>query len=312
MKPTLLVLAAGIGSRYGGLKQIDPVGPSGEIIIDYSIYDAIRSGFNKVVFVICKDIEQAFRETVGRRFENKIQVEYAFQELDMLPNGRRPVKERRKPWGTGHAIIVAEPFIKGPFAVINADDFYGRSGYELLANYLSSTKDGDIAEYCMVAFILRKTLSEFGVVSRGVCYCDDRGYLENVVERTKIEKDGNTARYLDENGNVHPLTGDEIVSMNMWGFTASIFKHLHHHFMQFLESKADDVKAEFFIPTVVNRMIKEKSARVKMLESTDSWFGITYRQDKPYVVENIKKLIKQGCYPEKLDFNVGFDKTEKV
>lgn len=310
MKPTLLVLAAGIGSRYGGLKQIDPVGPSGEIIIDYSIYDAIRSGFNKVVFVICRNIEQAFKETVGRRFENKIHVEYAFQELDMLPNGRQPSKERRKPWGTGHAIMAAEPFIKEPFAVINADDFYGRSGYELLAGYLSFAKNGNIAEYCMVGFILRKTLSEFGIVSRGVCSCDAQVYLENVVERTKIEKNGTAARYLDENGKAHSLTGDEIVSMNMWGFTTSIFSHLNHQFVEFLETNANDVKAEFFIPTVVNRMIKEKSARVKMLESADPWFGITYREDKPLVVENIRNLVQQGCYPEKLDLGMMEDWVE--
>ncbi|HBC87931.1 MAG TPA: nucleotidyltransferase [Lentisphaeria bacterium] len=300
MKPTLLVLAAGIGSRYGGLKQIDPVGPSGQIIIDYSIYDAIRAGFGKVVFVIRKDIEQTFRECIGSRFESKIRTEYVFQELDALPKGFKVPEGRQKPWGTGHAVLVAKSAVKEPFAVINADDFYGRCGYELLVQELSKAKNSSPEEYFMVGFELKNTLSEFGHVARGVCKTDPTGHLVEVIERTKIEKTVDGAKFTDENGAVTKFIGNEIASMNMWGFTPSLFGYLDEQFSEFLKGNIGNLKSEFFIPTVVSRLIDTKKAKVKVLPSKDQWFGVTYKEDKPVVVEKIRKLFSSGIYPEKL------------
>ena len=300
MKPSLLVLAAGIGSRYGGLKQIDPVGPSGEIIIDYSIYDAIRSGFGKIVFLIRKDIEETFRECISKKYENSIDIDYAFQELHMLPQGFSVPAERKKPWGTGHAIICAEKSIKEPFAAINADDFYGREGYRLLAERLSSVADGKTSEFCMVGFQLENTLSDFGSVARGVCVAGKDDYLISVTERTNIEKSGTGAVFTDESGSVHELTGKETVSMNMWGFTPSIFTGLKEQFVHFLKKRMDNPKSEFFIPNAVAEMIDRKQARVKVLRSSDPWFGITYKEDKTMVVESIRALVRNGIYPEKL------------
>lgn len=300
MKPTLLVLAAGIGSRYGGLKQIDPVGPTSEIIIDYSIYDAIRAGFGKVVFVIRKDIEETFRECIGSRFEAKIKTEYVFQEIEKLPSGFKVPEGRQKPWGTGHAILMAKDSVKEPFAVINADDFYGRCGYDVLAKELSKSGTDSIDQYYMVGFKLENTLSEFGYVARGVCKTDSNGFLVEVVERTKIEKIADGAKFTDDEGRIIKLSGKEIVSMNMWGFTPSLFGHLEKHFAEFLEKNIGNLKAEFFIPTVVGDLVNTGKARVKVLESKDLWFGVTYREDKPVVVENIRKLINSGAYPEKL------------
>lgn len=302
MQPTLLVLAAGIGSRYGGLKQLDPVGPSGEIIIDYSIYDAIRAGFGKVVFLIRKDIEEPFKETIGNRYQGKIIIDYAFQEINAIPTGFEVPVDRNKPWGTGHAILMAKEVIHEPFAVINADDFYGQSGFKLLADYFSSVPietDG-VANFAMAGFLLHNTLSEHGTVSRGVCSVDAEGFLTDVVELTKIAKRGNAAENLAEGEKITALTGNEIVSLNMWGFTPAVFAHLQSQFVEFLQEKIDVPKSEFYIPSVVDRMIKEKSARLKVLESADLWFGVTYREDKPMVVANIKKLVDQGVYPKKL------------
>jgi UTP-glucose-1-phosphate uridylyltransferase len=293
-------MAAGIGSRYGGLKQIDPVGPSGEIIIDYSIYDAMKAGFGKVVFVIRKDIEKDFRDCIGSRFESKIRTEYVFQELAKLPPGFTLPEDRQKPWGTGHAILMAKNAIDEPFAVINADDFYGRSGYELLAKAFSENANSAVPEYYMVGFKLANTLSEFGHVARGVCKSAPDSTLMEVVERTKIEKTDSGAKFTDENGKTVALSGQEIVSMNMWGFAPSIFPHLEKQFVLFLERKISDSKAEFFIPTVVGDLIASGKARVKVLPSTDRWFGVTYREDKPVVVENLKKLIASGVYPGKI------------
>jgi UTP-glucose-1-phosphate uridylyltransferase len=270
--PTLLVLAAGMGSRYGGLKQIDPVGPGGETIIDYSIYDALRAGFGKLVFIIRKDIEQQFKEIVGARFEKRIAVEYVFQELDLLPPGFQLPAGRTKPWGTGHAILMAADAIHEPFAVINADDFYGAAGYCVLAQQLQSGSP----DYSMVGFILRNTLSEFGSVARGVCQVSSDGYLKDVVELTKIEIDGAHAKNTDASGQITKLTGDEVVSMNMWGFTPQIFPELQEQFKKFLELKSSDLKAEFFIPSVVNELVVAGQTWVKVLPSNDSWFGITY------------------------------------
>lgn len=300
MKPTLLVLAAGMGSRYGGLKQIDPVGPSQEIIIDYSIFDAVRAGFGKVVFVIRKDIEETFKECVGSRFKGIIDVEYAYQELNELPAGFAVPEGREKPWGTGHAILMAADLIKEPFAVINADDFYGKSGYKLLADYLSQASDGAMAEYCMCGFMLRNTLSEHGYVSRGICETDSEGYLQDVEEITRIEKDGDGAKYNAADKTEVRLTGNEFVSMNMWGFTPSIFERLKEQFVEFLQKNGSELKSEFFIPTVVNNLIKSGKTRVKVLESGDSWFGITYKEDKPAVVESVARLVEDKVYPNPL------------
>ena len=297
--PTLLVLAAGMGSRYGGLKQIDPVGPSGEIIIDYSIYDAIKAGFKKVVFLIRKDIEDAFREKVGNRYAGKIEIDYAFQGVHELPDGFTAPPEREKPWGTGHAVLMAENVIDSPFAVINADDFYGRSAFEKMAAFLEG-ETPDSTNMAMVGFILKNTLSDNGSVSRGVCFISPDGYLEKVVEGTKITKTENGIENLAEEDELKSLTGDEIVSMNMWGFTPVVFQELKKQFHEFLEQHLNTPKSEFYIPYAVDRMIKDGVATVKVLKSSDSWFGVTYREDKPVVIEGIRKLVDAGVYPDKL------------
>lgn len=295
-KPTLLVLAAGIGSRYGGLKQIDPIGPGGETIIDYSVYDALRAGFGKLVFVIRRDIEAAFREVIGSRFEKRIAVEYVFQELTALPPGFAAPPDRTKPWGTGHAVLTAASATREPFAVINADDFYGQASFQTLGKYLQAGSP----DYAMVGFVLRNTLSEFGSVARGVCRLTPDECLESVVELTRIEKDGAAARHTGSDGKVHPLTGEEIVSLNMWGFTPTLFAHLRREFVTFLQQEGANPKAEFFIPTVVNTLINSGRVRLKVLRSTGSWFGVTYREDRPRVVASIRELIQRGDYPEKL------------
>jgi NDP-sugar pyrophosphorylase family protein len=293
--PTLLILAAGMGSRYGGLKQIDPVGPGGETIIDYSIYDALRAGFSKIVFVIRKDIEQSFREMVGARFEKRVAVEYVFQELDKLPAGFSEPAGRTKPWGTTHAILMAADTIHEPFAVINADDFYGAEGYRVLAQHLQSA-----ADYAMVGFVLRNTLSDFGAVARGVCRVSGDNFLEDVVELTKIERDGEHAKNSDAAGSVTRLTGDELVSMNMWGFTPQIFGQLQERFQIFLERSRSDMQSESYIPSTVNELIASGQAQVKVLHTHDSWFGVTYREDRSHVVESIGRLIRDGYYPKRL------------
>jgi UTP-glucose-1-phosphate uridylyltransferase len=295
-KPTLLVLAAGMGSRYGGLKQIDPVGPNGETIIDYSIHDAMRAGFGKVVFVIRRDIEEPFKKIIGARFEKKVPVDYVFQELDKLPPGFAVPANRTKPWGTGQAILMAADTIHEPFAAINADDFYGANSFRVLAKHLSS-ESGDFA---MVGFILRNTLSEFGSVARGVCKMNADGFLESVTELTKIERDGSNAKTIGPDGKALALTGDETVSMNMWGFTPALFGDLKKLFVEFLTKHGTEEKSEFYIPAAVNDLVHGGRARVKVLRSADPWFGVTYREDRPFVVEGIRKLIAHGDYPEKL------------
>ena len=300
MKPTLLVLAAGMGSRYGGLKQLDQVGPSGETIIDYSIFDAIRAGFGKVVFVIRRDIETAFKEAVGSRYTGKIEVDYAFQQLDALPEGFEIPAGREKPWGTGHAVLVAKDVINEPFAVINGDDFYGRTGFQLLADYLSQAADGTKADYCMCGFVMRNTLSDNGTVSRGICEIDTEGNLTEVVEHTTLERNGNAAKSLLDDGSTVDFTADEIVSMNMWGFTPSLFTNMTAMFTKFLHERGNEMKSEFFIPLVADTLIKQNKATVKVMTSSDEWFGITYREDKPQVVASIKALVEQGEYPAKL------------
>jgi UTP-glucose-1-phosphate uridylyltransferase len=295
-QPTLLILAAGMGSRYGGLKQIDPVGPGGETIMDYSIYDALRAGFGKLVFVIRRDLETPFRQTIGARFEKQIPVQYAFQEISELPAGFSVPPGRTKPWGTGHAILMADGIVNEPFAAINADDFYGANSFRVLAEHLR--RGGD--DYAMVGFELRNTLSEFGSVARGVCRTTDDHYLESVTELTKIEKNGTGATYTDAAGASHALSGQETVSMNFWGFTPAVFPQLRELFVKFLEKNQRQEKSEFYIPMAVNDLIQTKRARCQVLRTPDSWFGVTYREDRPRTVENIRQLIARGDYPEKL------------
>ena len=296
MSLSLLVLAAGMGSRFGGLKQIDPVGPSGETIIDYSVYDAMRAGFDQLVFVIRRDIEEPFKKAIGARFERQLPVRYVYQELDKLPEGFAPPPNRRKPWGTGHAILMAAEEINGPFAAINGDDFYGRHSFELLGRHLRGSGE----DWAMVGFVLRNTLSEFGQVARGVCHASPDGWLKSVTEVTSIEKDGAGARFTDATGQPQSLTGEEIVSMNLWGFTPALFDHLRRELIAFLERHREDERAEFFIPTAVNALVAARRARVKVLRTPDSWFGVTYREDRARAVENIAALIRRGDYPQQL------------
>jgi len=294
-KKTLLILAAGMGSRYGGLKQMDPMGPAGETIIDYSVYDAMRAGFDRLVFVIRRDIEKDFREIVGRRFEGKIAVDYVFQELDCLPPGFKVPANRKKPWGTGHAIFMAADAINEPFAVINADDFYGADSFQSLAAELNS----DNSHYAMTGFVLRNTLSEFGGVARGICHTAD-GFLHQVTEVSGIEKQGQGAAYKNGTQEMHTLTGDEIVSMNMWGFNPTIFDSLREQLAEFLTAKSRDEKAEFYIPSAVNALIRSGKKQVKVTTTRSSWFGVTYREDRPFVEEGIRGLVRSGNYPERL------------
>jgi NDP-sugar pyrophosphorylase family protein len=295
MKRTLVVLAAGMGSRYGGLKQIDPVGPGGEVIIDYSVFDAVRAGFNKLVFVIRHDIEDAFKETIGRRFESRLPVEYVFQELD-LPQGTAVPSARKKPWGTAHAILMAADAVAEPFAVINADDFYGADSFRILGAHLASGS----ADYAMVGFTLRNTVSDFGSVARGVCELTTEGRLKSVVEVFGIEKQGQGVKPTAKAPADIRLTGEEIVSMNMWGFNPSLFAHLRHDWAAFIAAHDQDEKAEFFIPTVINNLVSSGQERLKVLPTSSLWFGVTYREDRPTVIESINKLIAKGEYPERL------------
>src|SRR5665213_1551105 len=295
-KPTLLVLAAGMGSRYGGLKQIDPVGPAGETIIDYSIFDAMLAGFGKLVFVIRKDIEQPFREIVGARFEKRIAVEYVFQELDKLPAPHTLPAGRTKPWGTTHAILMAENVIKENFAAINADDFYGRQAYQVLVRHLTS----GTPDYAMVGFILKNTLSDHGSVARGVSRVDGNDYLTHIVEMMKIERDGQGAKNTEPDGKITRLTGDEAVSMNFWGFTPALFPQIKAEFGKFLQKAGGEQKSECYIPATVGELVTSGRARCKVLRSSDSWFGVTYREDRTQLVESIRQLIAQGKYPDKL------------
>ncbi len=296
MKPALVVLAAGIGSRYGGLKQMESVGPQGEVVLDYSVYDALRAGFGKVVFIIRREIEAPFREAVGGNYERRAEVRYAFQELDRLPSGYSVPGNRTKPWGTGHATLLAEEFIQEPFAVVNADDFYGANAYRLMSDHLQSSGE----DYAMVGYVLRDTLSEHGQVARGICECDSQGKLVRVVERTQILKRGAAAGFLDESGQEQRLSGNEVVSMNFWGFTPSLFVSLREQFEGFLRQNLADPKAEFYLPTAVDRLVARGLAKVRVLLNRGRWYGITYREDKPQLTRGIRELIDQGAYPEKL------------
>ncbi|MCX6304670.1 MAG: sugar phosphate nucleotidyltransferase [Bacteroidetes bacterium] len=300
MKPTLLILAAGMGSRYGGLKQLDQVGPSGETIIDYSIYDAIRAGFGKVIFIIKEAIEDEFKEVFVERLRDKIAIDYVFQETWMVPEGITIPDNRSKPWGTGHAVMMADGKVNGPFAVINADDFYGRGAFETLAAYYKDWTPGRNTDYCMVGYRVANTLSEFGAVSRGVCEPDENSLLVNVVERTRIERNETGIAYRNEQEQDVMIPGDTIVSMNFWGFTPSLFSFLAKGFEAFIQANAANLKAEFFIPSVVNELIKTQQATVKILHCDEKWFGMTYREDRGTVVKNIRELVRLGIYPENL------------
>jgi NDP-sugar pyrophosphorylase family protein len=298
MKPTLLILAAGMGSRYGGLKQVEPVGPNGEAIIDYSIYDAIRAGFGKVVFVIRESFADAFREKFGPKLEGKIEVDYVYQELDNLPKEFSLPEGREKPWGTAHAILVTKNLINEPFCALNADDFYGFNAYKVMAEYLSQSSDA--TEYSMVGYKLHNTLSDYGSVSRGVCDVDENNLLQKIVETTKILKREDKIISVEPDGTEKQLTGNESVSMNIWGFKPSIFNSLEEKFSAFLKNHINEPKSEIFIPSVVFDMIQEEKASVKVLEADSPWFGVTYKEDKPRVVAKINQLIDAGEYPEKL------------
>jgi hypothetical protein len=299
MGKALVVLAAGIGSRYGGLKQIEAVGPHGAIVIEYSVYDAIRAGFDRVVCVIRREIEADFRSLVASRFERHIPVDYVFQGLTgNLPAGFVVPEERKKPWGTAHAVLACADVVRSPFAVINADDFYGRRSFETLGRFLDGVAAGGTG-YAMVGFTLRNTLSENGHVARGVCSVGADGMLRGVIERTKIEKDGHGARYADGE-TWRLLTGDEMVSMNMWGLTPSLFAHLRCDFDLFLKAHGGDSKAECYLPTVVDGLVGAGKATVRVLGTPESWFGVTYPQDKAVVVAGIHRLVEQGIYPERL------------
>lgn len=295
MKPTLLVLAAGMGSRYGGLKQIDSIGPDGEIIIDYSIHDALKADFGKVVFIIRHYFEEAFREKIGKRVEALVPTEYVYQEIDEGLNGWTVPEQREKPWGTAHAIMISEKAVQEPFAVINADDYYGPHAYEEMFKYLTSEK-----EYSMIGYKLRNTLSEYGTVARGICRCTEDLYLEKVEEHTKIKKNNNGGICTCEKCCSTHFTGDEMVSMNLWGFQPAIFSQLREQFSHFLSNNYSDLRSEFLIPTVVDTLIHNQIARVKVLPSHDSWFGITYKADKEKAVQSINALINKGRYPRSL------------
>lgn len=299
MKPTLFVLAAGMGSRYGGLKQLDGLGPNGETIMDYSIYDAIRGGFGKVVFVIRKDFEADFRDKILSKYTNHIPVELTFQELEKLPEGFTCPADRVKPWGTNHAVLMGKEVIDEPFAVINADDFYGRDSFAVLGAELS-TMSGKVNDYCMVGYRVGNTLSESGSVARGVCGKDADDYLTTVVERTAIERIDGKVSFTDEAGEVISIEDNTPVSMNMWGFTPDYFAYSEEYFKEFLVANEGNLKSEYFIPLMVNKLVNEQTARVKVLDTTSKWFGVTYAADRQGVVDKIQALVDAGEYPAKL------------
>lgn len=299
MKPTLFVLAAGMGSRYGGLKQMDGVGPSGETIMDYSIYDAVNAGFGKLVFVIRKSFEADFRDKIVKKYEKKIPVELVFQELDALPEGFTPHPDRVKPWGTNHAVMMGKEVIQEPFAVINADDFYGRESFAILGDYLKKLADSE-NHYCMVGYRVGNTLSESGTVARGVCETDAEGNLTGVVERTQVMRVEGRVSYKDENDQWVAIDDHTPVSMNMWGFTPDYFRYSDDFFVKFLNENAENIKAEYFIPLLVNNLIVEGRVSVKVLDTPSSWFGVTYAEDRPSVVARLKELVEEGSYPTPL------------
>jgi dTDP-glucose pyrophosphorylase len=298
MKPTLLVLAAGMGSRYGGNKQLDQVGPSGETIIDYSIYDAIRADFGKIVFVIRRDIEDQVKERFVNKLKGRIEVDYVFQEITNLPEGVKVAPDRQKPWGTSHAILVTKDKIREPFGVINADDYYGVESFKILKDFLVNDKDPN--NYCIVGYKLGNTLSDHGHVNRGVCRVDKNGFLEGIVETRQIEKTSNGATAPGTDGTVINFTGNEVVSMNLWGFKPSCYHFLGEEFRNFINRAGMDLKSELDIPTSVDKFVKNGQITIQILMSNERWFGVTYREDKPFVVDSINRMVKEGTYPSSL------------
>ncbi|OHB67250.1 MAG: nucleotidyltransferase [Planctomycetes bacterium RBG_13_62_9] len=298
MKPTLLVLAAGLGTRYGGLKQIDAIGPHGQTIIDYSIYDGIQAGFDKVVFVIRHYFEEAFKEKVSSKFDGFVEAAYTYQELDACLGDFALPPDREKPWGTGHAILVSREAIDGPFAVVNADDYYGPDALKTIVEFLTQVTAPN--EYAMIGYTLKNTLSDHGTVARGVAQCDERIFLQRVVERKGMERTADGVRYIDPDGTPHMLTGDESVSMNLWGFQPSIFDHIRSQFTRFLKEHGHEKSSELYIPSVVDDLVTSGKATVKVLRTDDPWFGVTYRADSSMATASIRKLIDEGVYPEKL------------
>jgi NDP-sugar pyrophosphorylase family protein len=297
MSPTLLILAAGIGSRFGGLKQAEGVGPSGEAILDYSIHDAIRAGFKKVVFVIRQDILEDMQRIFFDKWKDKIELDYVFQEIDNLPGGYRPPAERNKPWGTGHAIWVAKDLVKEPFCVINADDFYGRKSYELAASFLGNMDNLVHGRYALIGYILKNTLSEHGYVSRAECRTDNSGLLKSITERLKIKREGQEVVYQDDNGEVRTIPEDTVVSMNIWGFMPSLFQHLEKDMLIFLKENSANLKSEFLLPNVIDRLIKSEEVEIPVLPTEAQWFGMTYKEDLEMVRGRLADLVKNGEYP---------------
>ena len=302
MKPTLLLLAAGMGSRYGGLKQLDGLGPNGETIMDYSIYDAIQAGFGKIVFVIRKDFEAEFREKILSKYEGHIPAELVFQSIDDLPEGFKVPEGREKPWGTNHAVLMAKEVIKEPFCVINCDDFYNRDCFMAIGKFLSELPEDSKNRYAMVGFRIGNTLSENGTVARGICSKDAEDNLTTVVERTEIERRDGKVQYKDEQGEWVSVSDNTPVSMNVWGFTPDYFEYSEEYFKEFLANPKNmtNLKAEFFIPLMVNKLIGEGTVTVKVLDTTSKWFGVTYAADRQGVVDRIQRLVDEGVYPNKL------------
>lgn len=300
MHTTLLILAAGMGSRYGGMKQVEAFGPSGETITDYSIFDALRAGFERFVFVISPQMEEDFKTNYVNKFPSHLNVDYVIQSLDNLPQGFILPEDRVKPWGTAHAVLMAKDAINEPFAVINADDYYGRKSYKIMNHFLTQTSLEVPGHYCMVGFQLQKTVSKFGSVARGVCKVDNKGYLAGMVERTKIFLKDDKILFEEENGSLHPLDPMATVSMNLFGFTPDFFSFIEEDFKGFLKMNKDNPKAEIYIPYVVNNHIANGESTMSVLQTPESWFGVTYQDDKPKVLKAIRDLVDQGVYPESL------------
>lgn len=299
-KPILVVMAAGMGSRYGGLKQIDPVGSHGEVIMDYSLYDARRAGFEKVIFIIKHSIEDIFKEKIGNHISRYMDVSYAYQDLEDLPDGYNVPEGREKPWGTCHAILAARSLIDAPFAVINADDYYGVEGFRLIYDYLSAHSDDDKYRYCMVGYLLKNTVTENGSVARGVCTADADSNLISVIEHTQIEQYENGIHFTEDKGNTWTdIDGNTIVSMNLWGFTESFITEANKRFSSFLDEAlvSNPLKGEYFLPSVVSQLLAENKASVKVLQSSDKWYGVTYREDKPGIVQALADKANSGLYP---------------
>jgi len=298
MRPTLLILAAGLGSRYGSLKQIDKIGPSGERIIDYSVYDAVKAGFGKIVYVIRKNFKKEFQEVILDVLPSEINTEVVCQEIDSVPSKITYSKERTKPWGTGHALLTASSAIDEPFAVINADDFYGAESFKVAADYLNSIETEN--EYALIGYRIKNTLSEYGSVSRGVCEINNNKYLSSIIERTEINSVDSNIQFKNENGKWELLTGDEIVSMNMFAFTPLVFNYFKKDFKKFIEENRENLKTEFYLPSVIDNLIKSNRAKVEVLETNANWFGLTFPEDKPIARKRISDLVEKGNYPSKL------------